>query len=218
MFVELVDRLRCVRPHEEAWLVLASRRTVARHVVDGVLGCPVCRAEYPVRDGVADFRPDAAGPGVDAAAGAEPLPPADPDELLRLAALLALVDVRAPVVLAGTWEPLAAPLADAVPGLYLVVNPSRPVPAREEVSAIRASGALPLADGAAHGAALDDAAAADPGLVAGAVRALRPRGRLVAPVALPLPEGVRELARDERHWVAERDAAPASRPVTLRRA
>ena len=57
MFVELVDALRCVRPHEDAWLVAATRRTEHRHILDGVLGCPVCRTEYPVRDGVADFRP-----------------------------------------------------------------------------------------------------------------------------------------------------------------
>lgn len=218
MFVELADRLRCVRPHEDTWLVLAARRTVGRHVVDGVLGCPSCRAEYPVRDGVADFRADAAREAGESAPRSAPLAAADPDELLRLAALLALVDVRAPVVLAGAWQSLAGALAESVPGLYLVVNPSHPVDEREEVSAIRAVGALPLADGTAHGVALDEGAAADAGIVAGAVRALRPRGRLVAPVALALPDGVRELARDERHWVAEREGAPASRPVPLRRA
>ena len=120
MFVELADRLRCVRPHEDTWLVLAARRTVGRHVVDGVLGCPSCRAEYPVRDGVADFRADAAREADDPAPRSAPLAAADPDELLRLAALLAVVDVRAPVVLAGAWQSLAGALGESVPGLYLV--------------------------------------------------------------------------------------------------
>lgn len=216
MFVELVDRLRCVRAHEDSWLVLAARRTVDRHVMDGLLGCPICRAEYPIRDGVADFRADATLQG--AHADASPAAPTE-EEVVRLAALLSLADVRAPVVLAGGWQPLVAALADAVPASYLVVNPTAALDGREELSALHAAGALPLADGSVHGVALDASTADDVGLVAGAVRALRPRGRLVAPVSLALPAGLRELARDARHWVAERDeAAPASRPVPLRRA
>ena len=39
-------------------------------------------------------------------------------------------------------------------------------------------------------------------------------GRLVAPAGAPLPEGVRELARDDAVWVGEREALPSA-PVTL---
>jgi hypothetical protein len=39
---------------------------------------------------------------------------------------------------------------------------------------------------------------------------------LVAPAHAPLPAGVRELARDEREWVAVKESA-ASAPVPLRR-
>jgi hypothetical protein len=39
----------------------------------------------------------------------------------------------------------------------------------------------------------------------------------VAPAGVALPDGVRELARDARHWVAERDAVPASGIVQLGR-
>jgi hypothetical protein len=35
---------------------------------------------------------------------------------------------------------------------------------------------------------------------------------------VPLPDGVRQLARDAEHWVAEREGAVASEPVQLRRA
>ncbi|MDF1505354.1 hypothetical protein, partial [Roseisolibacter sp. H3M3-2] len=59
---------------------------------------------------------------------------------------------------------------------------------------------------------------ADPERLAAALRAPRHRGRLVAPAAAPLPDGVTELARDDAHWVAERDAVVASDVVPLRRA
>jgi hypothetical protein len=35
------------------------------------------------------------------------------------------------------------------------------------------------------------------------VRVVRPGGRIVAPVHAPLPANVKELARDDRQWVAE---------------
>ena len=219
VFIELVDQLRCVRPHEDAWLVAAPDRMSGRHVVEGVLGCPVCGTRYPVRDAVADFRLDGVdGPAIDAAAagGDAGDPRADDEDALRAAALLALAEVRQPVVLAGAWGLVAPTLLALAPAAYLLVNPTAPVEARSELSALRAAGALPLAAGAAHAVALDGAAARDAGLVAGAVRALRGGGRLVAPAWAALPPEVRELARDARHWVAEREAM-ASAPVALRR-
>jgi hypothetical protein len=215
VFIELVDHLRCTRPHEHSWLVAAARRMEARHVVDGELGCPVCHAEYPVRDAVADFaeetqsEPSASGAG-DAMDGSD-------DELLRAAALLQLVEVRRPVVVAGAWAALLPRLVELVPATYLAVNATASLPLRPELSALRARGTLPLARGVAHAVALD-AAAADEGLLRGAVAALRPGGRLVAPAAVALPAGVRELARDERHWVAERAPdASVTAPVPLAR-
>ena len=217
MFIELVDQLRCVRPHEDAWLVAAPDRMSGRHIVHGVLGCPVCGTRYPVREAVADFRLDAVDRDAFRAMDGDAGDPRTGDgEAMRAAALLALADVRAPVVLAGAWGVVAPTLVALAPAAYLLVNPTAPVEARTELSALRAAGALPLAAGAAHAVALDAAAARDDALVAGAVRALRGGGRLVAPAWAALPADVRELARDERHWVAERDA-PASAPVALRR-
>jgi hypothetical protein len=65
-----------------------------------------------------------------------------------------------------------------------------------------------------RGVALDLAAAPNAALLAGAVEALRPRGRLVAPLAVAVPAGVTVLARDDREWVAEREA-PARPPVIV---
>ena len=65
-----------------------------------------------------------------------------------------------------------------------------------------APGTLPLAAGSARAIALHGAAS--PALLEASLEALAPGGRLLAPAALPLPSDVSELARDERHWLAER--------------
>ena len=87
MFIELVDTLRCPTPHEESWLVLAASRMVARHVLEGTLGCPVCAAEFPIHEGVVDFR---RAPAVPPVAGE----PADAEQAVRLAAFLGLGDAQ----------------------------------------------------------------------------------------------------------------------------
>ena len=51
--------------------------------------------------------------------------------------------------------------------------------------------------------------------VASAAGALRPRGRLIAPSSVAVPDGVTELARDHEDWVAER-AGSVSPPVPIR--
>jgi hypothetical protein len=79
------------------------------------------------------------------------------------------------------------------------------------LSGIRAGVKLPLATGAARAVATDSSALER---VAEAARIARVGGRLVAPAAAPVPEGVRELVRDESVWVGERQAL-ASAPVTL---
>ena len=61
MFVELIELLRCPRPHEEAQLVASASRTEARHIVEGLLGCPVCGAEFRIVNGVVVFDEPAKG-------------------------------------------------------------------------------------------------------------------------------------------------------------
>jgi hypothetical protein len=208
MFIDLVDALRCPRPHETTWLVAAALDMRGRVFVRGTLGCPICHAEFPIADGVAGFD----------AAPAPAAPPLDgpPDELaLRLAALLGLTEGGGIVAVGGAWEPALDPLLDVADVRALVLEPGPAWRPREPFGGLRGGG-VPVAAGALRGAALDTATA-DPARVEAAVRALRPRGRLVAPADVPLPAGVSELARDERHWVAERDASVASDVVPLRR-
>lgn len=204
MFIELVDALRCPVPHEESWLVAASTRMAFRHIVEGTLGCPVCTAQYPVHRGVVDFR----------RAATMPLPADSPPEEMqatRLAAFLDLTDSTGVAVLLGEWS-VHAPLVRAIAQTpLLVVDPPEGMEGEPGISVIRCDGALPLAAGASRGTAIDGG---DPARIASAVRATKAKGRLVAPVTVPLPSGAIELARDDTVWVAERDAA-ASALVTL---
>jgi uncharacterized protein YbaR (Trm112 family) len=207
MFVELIDHLRCPRPHEETWLVASSTRTDSRTIMEGVLGCPICRAEYPVSNGIADF-------------GQPPRPttvlPPDEAEALRLAALLDLTDARGYVILVGELGAHARLVQRFSDVQLLLVNPPTGLQMGAGVSGLTTNDVLPLAAGSARAAALGDVATIDD--LRSTVDSVRPGGRIVAPVALDVPADVAELARDERRWVGERAAVAApTRPVVLRR-
>ena len=197
MFIELVDALRCPTSHEESWLVAASVRMEYRHIVQGTLGCPVCRAEYPIDRGVVDFRRVASGP---------PTPGAAPDEqqATRLAAYLDLTDRSGFAVLLGHWGVNAPLLRGLAETPLIVVDPPEGTEGEPGISVIRCDGPIPLAVGAARGMAIDGGTVER---IASAVRATRVKGRVVAPVAVALPDGLAELARDDTLWVAEREAA-----------
>ena len=213
MFIELVDHLRCVRPHEDSWLVAAARRMEGRRIVEGTLGCPVCRAEYPIRGGIADFR-GGAGPEREPA-GVQP-PAVEEGQVIRAGALLGLTDAGGAVLLTGAWGAVAHALAELVDAQFLLLDPPPGVRAGEGISIVRSGdgGAAPFGADFLRAAAVDDAAAATGSLAHAAALALRAGGRLLAPVATPLPAGIRELARDDRQWVGEREAG-ISKPVRL---
>jgi uncharacterized protein YbaR (Trm112 family) len=204
MFIELVDALRCPVAHEESWLVAAADRMEARHIVDGTLGCPVCAAEYPIRNGVVDFRRAVSSITGDAT-------PADPELAMRLAALLDLSESHGFAVLLGAWGNQAPALGAVVDVPLVLVDPPEHIAGSSGISVIRCDGPLPLADGAARAMAIDAASSAR---LDSAIRATRPKGRVLAPVSVERPADVRELARDELLWVGERDT-PRSPLISL---
>jgi uncharacterized protein YbaR (Trm112 family) len=207
VLIELVDDLRCPRAHDETWLVASAVRTEGRDILEGTLGCPICHAEYPIREGAVFFD------DVEPNAG-EPAPARDSALAMRLAALLDLSDPRGFGVFCGIYGPLAGVLRAVVPPHLIALNPMPLVTMGEGISTLIIREGIPLAGATCRGVALD-AAHADAARVEAAVRVLQPRGRLVAPAATPLPPGVSEMARDDQCWVAERSAAPP-RLVTLR--
>ena len=208
MFVELIESLRCPRDHEESPLIVTASRTEARHIMEGMLGCPVCRAEFPIRAGEALFA---------SVAGSHTIP-STPETGMRLAAFLDLTDPRGFAILCGSWGAHAEEVRQISSTPLLLVNP----PIGVNVSAtgiVRVHGRLPVAELSARAAALD--ARADAVLMASTIAAVRAKGRVVGPAALSLPEGVQELTRDELMWIGEKNVAPADparRLVTLRRA
>ncbi|HJU64417.1 MAG TPA: hypothetical protein VJ596_02010, partial [Gemmatimonadaceae bacterium] len=200
------------------WLVAASSEMLDRDIVRGVLGCPVCHAEYPITEGIADFRSGVtAGHGRHVARREHDVD----SETLRLAALLDLSSPGGFVVLTGQWATCAATLSMRAERVHvLVMDPvdHAKVTSGDRISVALTAGQLPLQPGSARGIALDAPYAA-PGQLAAAAEALRGLGRLVAPASALVPQGMRELARDARHWVAERDIAPGPLlSITLGRA
>ena len=199
MLLALTDHLRCTGAHEESSLVARADVVVMRRMIEGVLGCPVCHVERRVAGGVLYW-----------SAGESP-PPASAEadvtgaELLRLAALIGLAESPSPFVLCGARGLAAAGLGGIVDAPTVLLDPPDDR-AAARATVIRRAPRLPLAPRSARGVALDAAWASAGDRVVSAVAALAPRGRLVAPAMTPVPAGVREIARDAREWVAEREA------------
>ena len=214
MFIELVDSLRCLTPHEETWLVAAASRMDGRHIVEGMLGCPICRREYAIRGGTGWFtaeQPDGHGPHLTMdAAGA------DEAGAMRAAALLGLTEPGGIVVLGGSWTRYADSVAERGASHVVVLNAEASDASPQEISSLVVDDRLPFGAGGLRGVAVDGALAS-PAMVSSAVGLLRSRGRLVAPAEAAVPDGVALLARDDVNWVAERTVV-ASPPIPLRSA
>ena len=203
MFIELVDVLRCPNAHEETWLVLAAERLDGRDVVTGILGCPVCKAEFPIVHGIARF--DHGNPP------RTRLLSSDDTEAMRLAALLDLSDARGFALLIGETGTHARKLRELTDVQLLLVNPPPRLEMGAGVSGLTTdagSPALPLARESARGIAFDDATTAHD--LTSRLGVVSVGARILAPASLPMPEGVKELARDDRYWLAERERTARS--------
>jgi uncharacterized protein YbaR (Trm112 family) len=202
MFIDLVDVLRCPNSHEETWLVLAAERIDGRYVFDGVLGCPVCKTEFPIIAGVA--RLDRGNPRRTGS-----LPP-DENEAVRLAALLNLSDPRGFAILIGATGSHASKLRELTEVQLLLVDPPSGVEMGAGVSGLttdREVAAHPLAYESARAIAFDEETTAE--ALESRLGVVSVGARILASVSLPLPASVRELARDDRHWLGARE--PTSR-------
>ena len=210
MVLELIDLLRCTTPHEDSPLVASIRTRSDRDIVAGLLGCPVCGAEYPIENGIAVFGD---GLPVEPARVPEPYGETDEEAAMRCAAMLALFDPGGMVMLGGAWGRCAPALLEMTRTLILLVEAPKDVRLGGAIGGLRVGAVLPLAAASARGIALDDRTSVA-GLVASAARALKPGGRLVASATSPVPAGIVERARDDRHWVGEAEPAPSA-PVQL---
>lgn len=176
MHILLTDVLACPRCGPEFGLVLLADRVEDRRVLEGRLGCPNCREQFPVVRGALDARPPAERTGMaEAPASTDD---ADPDAAVRLAALLGLADARGTVLIAGPGAALAPAVAALVDELEVVALVAGPGSEGERpgVSRIAAGAALPFRGRTLRGVALTGGAGLP---LEEALRVLQPGARLV---------------------------------------
>jgi hypothetical protein len=189
-------------------------------MVAGVLGCPICQVEHEVRGGVLHWAAAAsAGAASDfdangAAPFAAPMLPVDSNEIARVGALLGFGEATAPFVLTGQAADTATGLLGIADAALVLLDPPDDTPAAF-TTVIRGAPKVPLAARSTRGVLLEGGWARTAQALA-VVETLVDGGRLVAPVSVAVPAGVRELARDARQWVAERVGGGV--PIPLRRA
>jgi hypothetical protein len=211
VIVDLADALRCIRPHEPAALITSVDRLSGRQIITGSLGCPVCDARYPVIEGAAVFD----GAWLVRCRAVPAVPSADEAGVIRVGALLDLTEPAGWVLLEGAASAAGAALHALLDTAVVMLNPPGPVPAGAELSVIYAPVA-PFSPGLLRGAALSQGV--DPALADSVVGALRAGGRIMGTIAVAVPAGVAELARDAHGWVGTRRAEPTTVPVSLSRA
>jgi hypothetical protein len=211
VIVDLVDAMRCVRPHAPTALITTVDQLSGRHIITGTLGCPVCDARYRVIDGAAAFDPAFYARYLAERA----MPPAEDGDVIRVAALLDLTDPAGLVLLEGATAAVGPSLHARFGTALVLFNPTGPLPGDVEWSLVFGPLA-PFAPGTLRGAALS--MASGPDAIASVTAALRPGGRLMAPLSLPVHPGISELARDAHGWVGARQVEQSAVPVSLSRA
>ena len=197
MFIELLDGLRCVSEHPQIPLVTAITKRDDRFVIEGIVGCPTCRQEYPIRDGIAWF-----GSSSEVAVTQPNVLSDDVDGAMRIGAFL-LVSDGITIALVGEWARYSLELSAMVGLRAFAVNPQSAVGESERVGVVCSDNRLPFTDGSLRGLAIDESGWTERDIEL-AVRALSSGGRMVAPASLAVPGGVEEIARDEDVWVGEK--------------
>jgi hypothetical protein len=200
VFIELIDLLRCINAHEETWLVASFKTVANRFVLEATLGCPSCSAQYPVKEGIADFTAGVQFPRWEAERAAASH---RREELAtRAGAYLDVTEPGATIVLGGVWAYAAQELSEMSEVRVLALNAPDEVKESPTVGLVRVGSDIPLAPGSVLGVALDAWFPAK--IIESAVRAVRPGGRIVGPVAIPAPAELSVLAHDDNYWVAQK--------------
>jgi uncharacterized protein YbaR (Trm112 family) len=207
MHIELTEMLRCPEPHPEDILVLSTGEMLGRMVRFGILGCPVCRKEYPIARGIVDFTgrgEQGAGSGKAAGTPAprSPLPAPDPP---TLQALLELSGPGGFVVLLGGATRHAAGLAGLMAGIHFIgINGPPDVEELPVLSLLCSDDKIPLRQSIARGVVVGADLATSSWLVEANRILLRGRRFVVEHATPELPIGLEKLAAAEGLWVGEK--------------
>ena len=200
MFIELIDNLRCINDHEDTWLVGSFKTVSHRFVLEASLGCPSCSAQYPIHEGIADFSAGTALPACEAERAAASH---RREELAtRAGAYLEATEPGATIALGGVWAYAAQELSEMAEVRVLALNAPAEVKESATVGLLHVGSEIPVTPGSLLGVTLDAWFPAK--IVASAVKAVRPGGRVVGPTVIPPPADLVVLAHDDNYWVAQK--------------
>ncbi len=221
MHLFLTDRIICPRCGPDFGLILLAHEVRELRVLEGDLGCSNCREKYPVSGGFGDLRipprtllpsPD---PEFDTAS-------VDPEEVLRLGALLGVTEGPGTLLIKGPAARFAAGLSELIGGVEVVGLLSSLVGEQESegVSRMVAQPRIPFFSGSFRGILLSGEVT-DRDLDE-ATRVAVPSGRLVVLDASPEASrraealGLKVLLRAEGALVAQQVPTGSLPLVTLR--
>ena len=204
MLLELTEILRCPRDHEESFVVCVAHRTEGRQVASGVVGCPVCLAEFPIRDGELDLSEGAGAQGHGGAGGDAVRAGATG---LTADALATFLDLRGPggyLALVGGAARFAPALFALLPGVHHVVVNAPPDASRSaDCSYVSSPGCIPVRASQVRAVVLGAGSAGAP-WPAEAARVLLRGLRVVIEDERASPDGISELARGAGVFVGEK--------------
>ncbi|NIN71208.1 MAG: hypothetical protein GTO46_04575 [Gemmatimonadetes bacterium] len=173
MYFELTDLLTCPGCGPGFGLVLLVHEVEERRVIRGWLGCPNCRNDFPVENGVADLRRE---PGASGAAR----PAYEEEELaLKVVALSGLSDGHDYLLLDERLAHAAAAVIEMAPELEVIIvrTTSDDSAERHGISRVLSDAPFPLVEYRLRGVAI--APGGNRELVAAAARHVSTGGRLV---------------------------------------
>lgn len=188
-------------------MVVVARAKRGSELVSGFAGCPVCHLEARFEGGDLQF------PG-EALPAAESTPDGWTPDLERTIALLGLDEPGGALLLSGRYASLAPQLVERLDVAVMLMGGGRRPGDIEAVAIVTGrTPNVPFTDGTFRSAAVD--LSFPDALLPDLVRTIATKGRVLAVALHRPPPGLTELARDDREWVAARDASGAL--VELRR-
>jgi len=196
--------LRCPETHEEAFLVMSTGEMVGRMVRSGILGCPVCRREFPIMKGVVQFSAGEGAPLRDKNTQSLRGAPS-PADAQTLQALLDLSGPGGYVVLVGSAARHAVGLAGLMGGIHFVgINAPPEVGELPVLSLLACETMIPLRGAVARGVVVGPERTSTAWLGEALRVLLRGRRLVIEDERVTAPAGLKQLAMGEGMWVGEK--------------
>lgn len=191
MFIEVADFLKCPRNHDFQPCVVVPDKMENRNVVSGMIGCPVCKSEFPIRSGRGIF------------GEAELVESPGPTDASTLQAVLGLTSPGGYLVLVGSVVNCWSDLAGAAEVHVIGINAPADIYDAQGLSLLDTSAEIPLKSSSVRGVVLSSGQTSRAWL-SEATRIVLPGQRVVA-VTESVPENKLErIARGGGVWVGKK--------------